>query len=195
MDEVIWLWAQTLVRTWERAAQTEGHPSLKDLLLCQFIVWFASSEGNWYQMKCFYFGDLTVWLFCICCLKKLFIFLNTFSRLCFWFLSCLCLLLVFLQINELNRRVSAIENLLNHLEQNVISTYDQVNPSKHTTQLPINHPHHLHHHIIIKPQPGCCTKNILKSCQEHVQIQRGKDGKTETNTLMMDGRATNIQFS
>lgn len=148
-DEVIWLWAQTLMRTCETAARgerTDGHPSLKDPFLCQFTVWFASSEGNWYQMKCFYLGDLTVRPSCLCCLTKLFTFLNTFSRLCFWFLSYLCLLLVFLQISDLNRRVSAIENLLNHLEQNVISTYDQVNPSNHTTQLPNNHPHHLHHH-------------------------------------------------
>uniref|UniRef100_A0A671V9R0 Melanophilin n=1 Tax=Sparus aurata TaxID=8175 RepID=A0A671V9R0_SPAAU len=33
------------------------------------------------------------------------------------------------QISDLNRRVSAIENLLNHLEQNVISTYDQAPPT------------------------------------------------------------------
>ncbi|XP_073330356.1 melanophilin [Pagrus major] len=33
------------------------------------------------------------------------------------------------QISDLNRRVSAIENLLNHLEQNVIPAYDQAPPT------------------------------------------------------------------
>lgn len=40
------------------------------------------------------------------------------------------------QINDLNRRVSAIENFLNHLEQKVASPYDQVNPGSDTDLQP-----------------------------------------------------------
>lgn len=42
------------------------------------------------------------------------------------------ILFVFPQINDLNRRVSALENFLNHLEQKVVSPYDQVNPEPQT---------------------------------------------------------------
>lgn len=40
---------------------------------------------------------------------------------------------VFLQVTDLNRRMSAIEALLNRLEQKVTPTYDQVKPLKKTT--------------------------------------------------------------
>lgn len=38
------------------------------------------------------------------------------------------ILFIFLQIKDLNRRVSAIEYFLNNLEKKVTSPYDQVNP-------------------------------------------------------------------